>query len=586
MSIHRKSVLLAAVAALVLAGVGGGMLHVENLNRGADDYAETGQDVLRLLNAYAASAQLLQPQELAQYYKPTAAAEAELFWSLNEEPALARDGVQVYEWDVSGAKDGGADAVEQAGRYFDGIQSVETAKFKLDAIEEIPAPNQAVVRSMLWIRGTSADGKAFESHARFRMWLREATPSWVIERQELLDGRTVTGDRRGFSDVTELAGLDFKTQLNPDFATPEWEPKQFAIVKYAAPGVSAVDYDNDGYDDIFFGDGKRPRLYRNNGDGTFADVTEKAGLPAEMIGVTVAIFADFDNDGDKDLFTGSQTERNRLFRNNGDGVFSDVTPETGLGRNLVTVAAAADYDNDGDLDLYAGRYLDPRVDLPTTLFYTRNSQGNSLFRNDGAFRFTEVTEEAGVREGGLTLGVAWGDYDSDGDQDLYVANDYGRNALFRNNGDGSFADVSKESGTLDQAFGMSASFGDIDNDGDLDLYVSNVRSSQRWYGQAVTLYRYLFNSISEGTVFADSAVYGEILDQLGTDWRQFGDKMVRGNSLLINQGDGTFSDVAEEVGANPHGWFWSSSFFDFDNDGWQDIYAVNGWISGKTMDDI
>jgi hypothetical protein len=138
----------------------------------------------------------------------------------------------------------------------------------------------------------------------------------------------------------------------------------------------------------------------------------------------------------------------------------------------VTVAAAADYDNDGKLDLYIGRYLDLRTKLPITLFYTRNREGNTLLRNEGNFRFTDVTARAGVREGGLTLGVAWGDYDGDGFQDLFVANDFGRNVLFRNNGDGTFTDVSKQTGALDFGYGMSATFGDINNDAKLDIYVS------------------------------------------------------------------------------------------------------------------
>ena len=310
-----------------------------------------------------------------------------------------------------------------------------------------------------------------------------------------------------------------------------------------------------------------------------------AGLPVGLGGVNVALFVDLDNDDDQDLFLGNFTGENLLYRNDGDGTFTDVSAGAGLGRHFVVVATAADYDSDGDVDLYLGRYLDPRINLPTTLFYTRNSEGNSLLRNDGGLRFTDVTEEAGVREGGLSLGVTWGDYDQDGDPDLYVANDFGRNAMLRNEGDGTFSDVSVESGAIDFGFGMSASFGDVDNDGDLDLYISNVHSGQRWYGQATTLYQYLINSIKQGTILEDLPTYREIFTYTGADWAAYGDYFVKGNSLLLNDG-GRFTDVAEIAGANPFGWYWASTFFDYDNDGRLDIYAANGWITGKSHDDL
>jgi hypothetical protein len=242
-------------------------------------------------------------------------------------------------------------------------------------------------------------------------------------------------------------------------------------------------------------------------------------------------------------------------------------------------------DGDGLLDLYLGRYLDPRTNLPTTLFYTRNSEGNSLLRNLGDLHFEDVTEAAGVREGGLTLGVAFADYDKDGDQDLYVANDFGRNTLFANRGDGTFDDVSEATGTLDFGYGMSAEWGDVDNDLDLDLYVSNVHSGQRWYGQAATLYQYLLTSLRQGTIQEDFDLYQEIYGFAGDDWRDYGDGMVKGNSLMLNGGE-TFEEVSEKANSNPFGWYWGSTFLDFDHDGRLDIYAANGWITAHSHDDL
>jgi hypothetical protein len=383
--------------------------------------------------------------------------------------------------------------------------------------------------------------------------------------------------------------------MNPLFSTPAWEPKTFGVIRFGSAGVSAADYDNDGWYDIFFGDGERPRLYRNRGDGTFADVTVRAGLPDGAPGVNVGIFADFDNDGFKDLFLGGFTDRSRLFRNAADPRspsgrrFVEVTDASGIRKkgdgDFVVVAAAGDYDNDGDLDLYLGRYLDPRKNLPTTLFYTRNGEGNTLLRNEGGFRFTDVTRQAGISETGLTLGVAWGDYDADGDQDMYAANDFGRDALLRNNGDGTFGDVSHASGADDPGYGMSSTWGDIDNDGDLDIYVSDVRSGQRWYGQAATLYKYLLTSTRQGTMLEDFGTYKEIYQNAGDDWMDYGDKVVKGNALYLNDG-GKFADVSEATNANPFGWYWSSTMFDYDNDGRQDIYAVNGWITAKSTADL
>ena len=162
----------------------------------------------------------------------------------------------------------------------------------------------------------------------------------------------------------------------------------------------------------------------------------------------------------------------------------------------------------------------------------------------------------------------------------------GRNALLRNNGDGTFADVTVESGTVNIGYGMSSHFADIDNDGDLDLYVSAVHSGQRWFGNSATVYRYLLNAVREGTLFQDYQAYHEIWQLMGEDWTNIGEEALKGNTLMLNDGDGTFTDVTEETRVNPHGWYWGSYIFDFDNDTRQDIYAVNGWITGRKPDDL
>jgi hypothetical protein len=588
---RKRRLVYLAVFLGVLAAVSLGVkVEVDHIDAEAEKFAETGKAAIALLSDYQAAVASLDLDRVLACYDPAYANEREAYWV--ERLQSDRDGVRVYEWHLEGERPfTQADVAAQLAHYFANKRSIEESKCKLNAVEAIPHPSAAVIRSILWLRGTTSSGEVFECHALFRLWLRIVNGAWKIHKQELVHGETVTGDRTGFTDITESAGIDFRAHHNPLWKTPEWEPKTFGIIKYGSAGVSAVDFDNDGWYDIFFCDGQHPRLYRNNGDGTFTDVTAKVGLPTELPGCNVAIFADFNNDGYKDLFLGVGTGHNRLFRNDGpdqDGNFhfTEVTEGSGIGGYWVTVAAAADYDNDGKIDLYLGRYLDARKNLPTTLFYTRNGEGNTLLPNEGDFRFRDGTAQAGVREGGLTLGVAWGDVFNRGLQDLFVANDFGRNTLFRNNGDGTFTDVSKETGALDFGFSMSATLEDINNDGSLDIYVSKVHSGQRWYGQAATMHKYLLTSWRQGTLSEDFGTYKELYGLIGAEWHVFGDRTVRGNSLLLNDGKGHFRDVAEETRSNPFGWYWGSAVFDYDNDGLQDIYAVNGWISGRSKEDL
>ncbi len=546
--------------------------------------AETGQAVIRTLGLTAEALSTADPEALGQVYARDFVAGERSIWALAE--PLVEDGVEVSEWRPSAGAAGaaGGEWPDRMLAALPPLVEVELSKLKLALLERYDSAS-ATAKAVLWMRGVGPDGERVESQARLRLGLRRRGELFVITSQELIEGRTVRGRGVGFTDVAAEAGLDFRARRNPLFSTPEWTPHTFGIVRYAHAGVSTGDYDGDGWYDVFFANGEHPALYRNLG-GRFVETTAAAGIDPDLIGVATALFVDLDDDGDRDLFLGRITGDNLLYRNDGDGSFTDVSAEAGLGGRFVTGAAAADYDRDGDLDLYVTRYLDPRKDLPTTLFYTRNSQGNSLLRNDGGLRFTDVTESAGVREGGLSLGSSFADVDADGDLDLYVANDFGRNALLRNEGDGTFTDVSHHSDAWDLGYGMSTSFGDVDADGDLDLYVSNVHSGQRWYGQAATLYGYLLNSVRQGTIFEDLPLYRELYSYLGADWKEAGDEVISGNSLLLNDGGGSFREVGEIAGADPFGWYWGSTMLDYDNDGDLDIYAANGWISGRVYDDL
>ncbi|MBI1922784.1 CRTAC1 family protein [Candidatus Poribacteria bacterium] len=335
-------------------------------------------------------------------------------------------------------------------------------------------------------------------------------------------------------------------------------------------GAAFFDYNNDGDIDLYIVNGADPDgsgsrfardftapvpptnvLYRNNGDGTFTDVTPQAGVGHTGYGVGCAA-ADYDNDGYRDLYV-TNYGPNVLYHNNGDGTFTDVTQKAGVGDSRWSTSCAfLDYDRDGDLDLYVVNYMKFRVEenrwwemrgvrtycspadqIAGSLFV---SESDTLYRNNGDGAFTDVTKDAGVLFRGLGLAVAVGDYDNDGYPDISVANDMENDVLFRNNGDGTFADVTSFSGTgYDEngmpGSGMGAAFGDYDNDGYLDLVVSNASA------MPVLLYH--------------------------------------------NEQVGFFSDVSylSGVGAVTLPYFkWAVEFIDYDNDGWSDLFVANGHL--------
>jgi hypothetical protein len=291
-----------------------------------------------------------------------------------------------------------------------------------------------------------------------------------------------------FADVTAKAGITF---VHTSGATPEKH-----MVETFGSGVAWIDFDKDGLVDLYFisgAPGSSNALYRNNGNGTFSDVTQTSGAgavtKAYKTGVAVG---DYDNDGDPDLYI-TAFGPNMLLRNNGDGTFSDVTAAAGVAggaRDWSTSTGFFDYDRDGDLDLYVANYLDVGDENPwcgqrepgyrmycnPTIF---EGTPDRLFRNNGDGTFTDVSSKAGIANpAGKGLGVVFCDVDRDGDPDVYVANDLVRNFLYRNNGDGTFTDIAYGAGVgfdingKPQA-GMGVDCGDIDGDGYPELFVTN-----------------------------------------------------------------------------------------------------------------
>ncbi|MDA1280754.1 MAG: VCBS repeat-containing protein, partial [Chloroflexi bacterium] len=410
--------------------------------------AETGDSLVNFLKAFGKAFQQLDVDALLELHDDDYFNEEEGVWT--EQLRSSHDGVRVYAWRIDNPQAfHKADIRSQAEPFCSRFASIDEADFKLASIEQLSDGGPTEIISNWRFRATTKAGEVYESYSTFRIWLTNKDQKWKVVRKQLVRGQSVVGPGKGFTDIAVTAGLDFGARHNPQLDLPEWEPTSFGIMRYASAGVATADFDNDGWYDIFFADGSQPRLYRNDRDGTFTDVTDAVGLPHDLQGTNVALFADLDNDGDKDLFLGRLTGNNRLFRND-DGTFTDVTTDANIGGGpWVTTAAIADYDNDGLLDIFVGRYLDPRKNIPSLFFYTRNGEGSTLLRNLGNLRFEDATKRAGVRDTGLTLGLQWADYDKDGDQDVYLANDFGRNALFRNNGDGTFTNVAKPSGTID-----------------------------------------------------------------------------------------------------------------------------------------
>ena len=431
----------------------------------------------------------------------------------------------------------------------------------------------------------------------------------------------VPGRTQWFVEAASEAGIDFRHENG---ATPE---------KYMPETMSGggifFDYDDDGWLDIFLVNGgsfvdesiaagATHRLYRNNGDGTFIDLSAESRIGVSGYGIG-ACAADYDNDGRVDLYVTSMGP-NRLYRNNGDGRFSDVTDPAGAGYDLWSASCAfGDVDNDGHVDLYVTNYVDFAVDNNKPCLHTGdvpvychpnvyNGRSDVLYRNNGDGTFSDVSRESGIHNtGGKGLGVVFADYDRDGWTDIYVANDSVPNFLFHNNGDGTFEEVALFAGVaVDRAgkplAGMGTDMGDIDGDGLPDTFVTNLAT------QTHNLYTNLgaglfMDSTYEsgagnatlpfvgfGAVFADvdndgdldiAVANGEVIDNVALfqDNRTYPQR----NLMLANDGTGHFTDVGPESGP---GFALEKvgralAYGDIDNDGDLDLLIVN---VGQTAD--
>ncbi|MDP6955301.1 MAG: VCBS repeat-containing protein, partial [Planctomycetota bacterium] len=251
-----------------------------------------------------------------------------------------------------------------------------------------------------------------------------------------------------------------------------------------------------------------------------------------------------------------------LYANDGRGKFTDVTAATGLGLTRVGFTLTVfDYDGDGWLDLFLCGYGRVGAEHNNSWRDATNGTPNTLLRNMKGAGFKDVTEAAGLTDSRWSYASAAADFDYDGDLDLYVANDYGTNALFENRGDGTFADVAQELGLMDRGNGMGVAWGDLDRNGSLDLYVSNMSSTA---GNRIL--RRLSDSMDQ-----------ELMDDLL--------KLAAGNTIFTRNKEGGFDALSRELGGIGASWAWSPALADLDLDGYLDVYCANGYVTGDLAHD-
>src|SRR5580692_11035301 len=453
------------------------------------------------------------------------------------------------------------------------VSRVETAEFEITSIEEVSSAPLAVRLNIRYdLVAHRNNGEREERVGTWHIeWLRDQSAEWKARRWEAHEETLSVTTGPMFIDITsQTLGRAESYTKQMLHGSDYWRTVldgACGIDVYGNNGVAAGDFDNDGFDDLYVcqPSGLPNRLYRNRGDGTLEDVTEKAGVGV-LDNTACALFADFENKGRQDLLVvcGSGP---LLFLNQGDGTFSikrDAFQFKTPPQGTFTHAALADYDRDGRLDIYFCLYsyylgLD-QYHYPAPYFDARNGPPNFLLHNEGNGTFQDRTEAAGLNmdNNRYSFACAWGQSTSNGLPDLYVANDFGRNNLYRNNGDGKFTVVSAEAGVEDVGAGMSASWFDFDNDGNQDVYVSNMWSAA---GMRVSEQK-AFHEKDPETI---RAAYRE---------------HARGNSLYRNLGNGKFQNVSHAAGVDVGRWAWSSDAWDFDHDGYPDLYIANGYISG------
>lgn len=452
-------------------------------------------------------------------------------------------------------------------RFLDHFAEMEDVRFKIKSAQfdddakivsgaKVPTAtvgSRGQARIAFYVIGRTTDGQREWAQGVLEARLRRAENArWQFETFTLTSLQSMVATAELFSEVSLPAGVSATLQA---FGSP-------ANTGYVWHGAAAADFNNDGWLDLFVTGPDRNFLYVNDGQGRFRDATADAGLLLVDSGVAPVAF-DYDNDGDQDVFisaVGPQVLLESRLVPEGKLTFRDVSVQAGVAvQALGFSAAAGDVNGDGRPDIYVACYNHYGRVVPDSWFRATNGTPNLLFVNQGKGQFREEAAKWGVDDRRWSYAAAFADVNGDGRQDLYVANDFGENGMFVNQGD-RFVDEAQARGVLDPGNGMGVSFGDYNNDGLLDLHVTNMSSTA---GNRI-ISRLFPAATPKDNVFK---------------------KLAAGNNLFQNTGRGIFRDVTAEAGGFSGGWAWGGGFFDFDNDGWEDLFTPNGFVSGKSMKD-
>ncbi len=407
-------------------------------------------------------------------------------------------------------------------------------------------------RVAFYVIGRDTDGRREWARGAAQARVRRGPARWQFVSLEGVEMSSLVATSDLFSEVSVPSGVAHRL---PAFG----EAGNSGFVWH---GAAAADFDEDGWVDVFVTGARQSYLYRNLGNGHFAEISAQVGLESLDSGVA-PLALDYDNDGDLDVFisnVGAQVLLENRLAPEGKLRFVDVSQRMGVGHQGVGFSAVAgDVNADGRPDIYVACYNHYGRVTPNSWFQATNGQPNMLFvsQPDGTFR--EEASRWGVDDRRWSYAAQFADINGDGRLDLYVANDFGEKGMFIHHGD-HFVDEARERGVLDPGNGMGVSFGDYNNDGRLDLHATNMSSTA---GNRIL-----------GRLFPGSNPKQNVLV-----------KLAAGNNLYENTGDGHFRDVTAEVGGFEGGWAWGGGFLDFDNDGWEDLYTPNGFLSGKSMKD-